>query len=183
VVVAPDTHALLVIDVQQGLIDGFEDDWRDVLPVISSLASRARRAGAPVVLVQHCGSGPAHPLHRSQPGWALHPAIDPQPEDLGVEKRWSDAFRDTNLDALLRASSVTRLTLVGAQTEYCVDTTARRAASLGYDVDLVADGHTTSENGLLLRDEIIAHHNQTLANLALDGVTLSVRPATDISFG
>lgn len=177
-----DKAALVIIDVQEGLIEGFEDDWRDVLKVIRDLGSRARSAGAPVVLVQHCGSAPAHPLHRSQPGWALHPAVDPQPRDFRVDKRWSDAFRDTDLDALLRDASVTRVVLVGAQTEYCVDTTARRAASLGYDVDLVADGHTTSENGLLSRDQIIGHHNETLANLAVDGVTLSVLPSTEVAF-
>jgi nicotinamidase-related amidase len=178
-----DTPALVVIDVQQGLIQGFEDDWREVLPVINDLGSRARGAGALVVLVQHRGSVQAHPLHRSRPGWALHPAVDPQPGDLRVEKRWSDAFRDTDLDALLQGAGVTRVVLVGAQTEYCVDTTARRAVSLGYDVDLVADGHTTSENGLLTRAQIIGHHNETLANLAVEGVTLSVLPSTEVNFG
>jgi nicotinamidase-related amidase len=178
-----DTPALVVIDVQNGLIEGFEEDWSDVLHVINGLVSRARHDGVPVVLVQHCGSTQAHPLHRTQPGWALHPAVDLQPGDLRVEKRWSDAFRDTNLDAVLREASVTRVVLVGAQTEYCVDTTARRAVSLGYDVDLVADGHTTSENGLLSRDQIIEHHNQTLANLAVEGVVLRVPPSGAVTFG
>ena len=138
--------ALVIIDVQQGLIDGFEDDWREALRVIGDLGSRARDAGTPVVLVQHCGSLPAHPLHRSQPGWLLHPAVDQQPG------------------------------------EYCVDTTARRAASLGYDVDLVADGHTTSGNDVLSREQIVGHHNETLANLAVEGVTLRVLPASEVTF-
>ena len=96
-----DVAALVVIDVQQGLIEGFENDWREVLRVVRDLGSRAREAGVAVVLVQYCGSGPAHPLHRSQPGWLLHPAVDAHPRDLRVEKRWSDAFRDTDLDARL----------------------------------------------------------------------------------
>jgi hypothetical protein len=32
---------LVIIDVQQGRIDGFEDDWRDVLPVIGDLGFRS----------------------------------------------------------------------------------------------------------------------------------------------
>lgn len=167
-----DKPALVIIDVQHGLIDGFENDWRDTLPVIRDLMSRARAAGTPVVVVQHCGPTPAHPLHRDQPGWKLHPDVAPQPSDLRIEKRWSDAFRDTTLDAMLRTAAVTRLVLVGAQTEFCVDTTARRALSLGYDVDLVADGHTTSANETLTRKQIIAHHNASLANLAVEGVRL-----------
>ncbi len=177
-----DKPALIMIDVQQGLIDGCEEDWHEVLPALGVLGASARAAGAPVVVIQHCGSGPAHPLHRDQPGWALHPAVDPHPEDLRVEKRWSDAFRGTDLDALLRAAEVTRLVLVGAQTELCVDATARRALSLDYDVDLVADGHTTSENGILTREQIIAHHNASLANLAVDGVTFNAPPARDVRF-
>lgn len=178
-----DTPALILIDVQKGLIEGFEEDWSDVLPVINGLGSRARDRGVPVVLVQHCGSTQAHPLHRTQPGWALDPAVDQRSGDLRVEKRWSDAFRDTDLDAMLREASVTRVVLVGAQTEYCVDTTARRALSLGYDVDLVADGHTTSGNGLLSRDQIIEHHNQTLTNLAVEGVELRAPRSGVVNFG
>ena len=32
-----DRAALVMIDVQQGLIDGVEDDWRDVLGVVNEL--------------------------------------------------------------------------------------------------------------------------------------------------
>jgi len=38
-------------------------------------------------------------------------------------------------------------------------------------------GHTISENGVLTRDQIISHHNLTLAHLALDGPRISVLPA------
>ncbi len=177
-----DTAALVVIDVQDGLVDGFEEDWESVLPVISDLLTRARRGAAPVVLVQHCGHGQSHPLHETAKGWALHEIVDPQPGDLRVRKAWSDAFQDTDLHDLLRATSVTRVVLVGAQTEFCVDATARRALSLGYDVDLVADGHTTSENDVLSRARIVAHHNATLGNLAVEGVTIRVLPSEAIAF-
>lgn len=174
--------ALVVIDVQQGLIEGFESDWQTVLPAIGKAVAQAHDRRIPVVFVQHSGQAISHPLHRNQPGWALHPGLDVRLDDLRVEKTWSDAFRDTNLDALLRALAVSSLTVVGAQTEYCVDTTVRRALSLGYDVQLVADGHTTSENGLLDREQIIAHHNQTLANLATDGSVLSLVLAANVDF-
>jgi nicotinamidase-related amidase len=175
--------ALVVLDVQHGLIDGFEPDWSDTLPVIERLTQRARDAGAPVVLVQHCGATPQHPLHPTRQGWALHPTVGQSPDDLRVEKQWSDAFCETSLDALCRQAKVSRVVLVGAQSEYCVDATARRATSLGYDVDLVEDGHTTSANRLLSRRQIIDHHNQTLANLAVNGVSLRVIPSTELNFG
>lgn len=180
-----DKPALVVVDVQQGLIEGFEDDWADVLPVIGHLAGSARSAEVPVTIVQHCGASPAHPLHCDAPGWALHPTLDPQPDDLRVGKAWSDAFQDTELHELLQAAAVTRIVLVGAQSEFCIDTSTRRATSLGYDVDVdvVADGHTTSENGVLSRAQIVAHTNQTLANLAVVGVTVRVPASADVTLG
>lgn len=177
-----DRAALVVIDVQAGLVDGFEQDWEEVLPVIADLLTRARRVSAPVVLVQHCGRGRSHPLNENAVGWSLHETVDPQPGDLRVRKAWSDSFQDTDLHDLLRANAVTRVILVGAQTEFCVDATARRALSLGYDVDLVADGHTTSENDVLSREQIVAHHNATLGNLAVASVTIRVLPSAGIRF-
>jgi nicotinamidase-related amidase len=171
-----------VIDVQGGMVEGFEDDWEDVMPVIADLLKRARRESVPVVLVQHCGRGPSHPLNETASGWPLHEAVDPQPGDLRVRKVWSDSFQATDLRGLLRARAVTRVVIVGAQTEFCVDTTTRRALSLGYDVDLVADGHTTSENEVLSRAQIVAHHNATLGSLAVDGVTMRVLPSVVIDF-
>jgi len=52
---------------------------------------------------------------------------------------------------------------MGAQTEVCVDTTCRRAFSLGFEVTLVSDGHSTWDNATLSADQIIRHTNDTLA--------------------
>jgi nicotinamidase-related amidase len=178
----PDQAALVVIDVQRGLIEGFEDDWEHVLPVIADQIERARSASAPVVLVQHCGSGPAHPLAPDAAGWELHPAIDARPADSRVRKTWSDAFVATDLQAQLKQARVSRLVVTGAQTEFCVDATVRRAASLGYDVDLIADGHTTSANGVLSRAQIVAHHNETLPGLACAGPTIRAVLSRDVAW-
>ncbi|MFP6645312.1 MAG: isochorismatase family protein [Candidatus Latescibacterota bacterium] len=54
-----------------------------------------------------------------------------------------------------------RLVICGLPSEYCVDTTTRRAFSLGYDITLVADGHSTCA-GSLTAAQKIAHHNEVL---------------------
>lgn len=174
--------ALLVIDVQRGLVDGFEDDWEGVLEVIADQIERARGAGAPIVFVQHCGAGEGHPLHVDAPGYPLHRAVRADPDDLRVRKTWSDAFAETDLLEKLRRTGADRLVVTGAQTEFCIDATVRRAASQGFDVDLVANGHTTSGNDVISREQIIAHHNQTLASLAAPGVRIRVLPADQIDW-
>jgi len=172
--------AVLTIDIQQGLITGFEADWAGVLECIAHLLRRARQAGIPILHVQHEG-GPGHPLAAGSRGWQLHPAVQVGHEPV-VAKRWSDAFVETTLSRELEARSIGHLIVVGAQTEFCVDATVRRAASLGYDVTLVADGHTTSDSRQLTREQIIAHHNRTLPRLAVDGPRIATVLAAEISF-
>jgi nicotinamidase-related amidase len=58
---------------------------------------------------------------------------------------------------------INRLIVMGAQTEVCVDTTCRRAFSLGFSVTLVSDGHSTWDNATLTAEQIIRHTNDTLA--------------------
>jgi nicotinamidase-related amidase len=52
--------------------------------------------------------------------------------------------------------------ITGVQTEYCVDTTCRRAYSLGYHVVLIRDAHSTYDTNTLTASQIIAHHNNIL---------------------
>jgi len=65
-------------------------------------------------------------------------------------------------------------------TEYCVDTTCRRATSLGYDVTLAGDAHLTRDNGVLIAANIIAHHNFVLDDFGAGDHVITVKPADQI---
>ena len=80
-----------------------------------------------------------------------------------------DAFNKTELEGVLKQKGVTELVICGMHTEFCVDTTSRRALALGYPVVLVSDAHTTAGNTELTAPQVIAHHNVTLANIASFG--------------
>ena len=69
------------------------------------------------------------------------------------------------------------------QSEYCDDTTTRRALALGYPVVLVSDGHSTLDNDVLPAELIIKHHNSTLVNVTSFGPQLRTIAASEISFG
>jgi nicotinamidase-related amidase len=158
------TSALIVIDVQQALCSGqyaaFEIDA--VIERINVLSTKARAAGMPVILVQHEEEG--GPLPYGGEGWQLAAALTVQPDDLRVRKTTPDSFHQTNLHQLLRERGVDALLICGLQTDFCVDTTVRRAFTLGYSATLVADAHSTLDNGVLTAAQIIAHHNATLGN-------------------
>ncbi len=173
--------ALVIIDVQMGLFDEAYAEDREVLEHINALIARAHAAGSPVVYVQHNGWA-GHPLEPGAPGFPIHPAIAPAEGDLVVQKRASDSFYETTLQRELDGRGVTHLVITGAQTEFCVDTTCRRAASLGYGVTLVADGHLTGDRAPFTWDQIVAYHNAILPQLVTPNEPIKVQPAAEIAF-
>ena len=172
--------ALLVIDVQQALCSGeykaFESER--VIERINSVARKFRVAGAPVVMIQHESQG--GPLDFGTEGWKLANGLDAQPTDIFLRKKATDSFHQTDLHALLQERGVKNLVICGLQSEFCVDTTTRRALALGYPVVLVADGHSTLDNSVLSAAQISAHHNETLANIASFGPRAKTIPASDV---
>lgn len=176
------TTALLVIDVQQALCAGewaaFDIDR--VVDRINGVAARARAAGAPVVYIQH--EEPDSPLAAGAEGWQLYGRLATQPSDPRVRKTATDSFHKTELQAVLQAHGVDQLVVCGLQSEFCVDSTVRGALAHGYPVTLVADGHSTVDNGVLTAAQISAHHNATLANVGSFGPRVTPVPAADVHF-
>ncbi|MBS0481102.1 MAG: cysteine hydrolase [Proteobacteria bacterium] len=151
---------LIVIDVQNAL-SGPQSRLRNneaFLDRISGLVARARAASVPVVFVQHDG-GVGDELERLSEGWQINPGTGYRDGDAVVEKNDCDSFHNTNLQASLAELGATHLILTGMMTQYCVDTTCRRAFSLGYDVTLIGDGHATFDTDYLSAEQIVTHHN------------------------
>lgn len=172
--------ALLIIDVQVGLI---EDAYRrdEVLQSIQLLLERARAQGTPVIYVQH-EEVPGQQLEANTPAWQIHPAIAPRADETVVRKESPDAFHRTNLQEELQARGIKSLIVMGMQTEYCVDTTTRRAVTQGYDVLLVSDAHTTYDNKTLKAEQITAFYNETWNGFWADEHAVRVRSAEEIVF-
>jgi nicotinamidase-related amidase len=157
--------ALIVIDVQKGLLSDLEKvyDGVGVLSRINELVARARENGAPVIFIQHQGAA-GHPLEKPSEGWEIHPATGYRQDDVVIEKLNCDAFQDTELQSRLEASAISDIVLAGMCSDYCVDTTCRRAFSLGYNVVLASDAHTTLSQEHLSAETIVRHHNVILGS-------------------
>jgi len=167
--------ALVIIDVQMGMFDEDEPvhNGEQLLRILSDLINKARRANVPVVYIQHNDSQ----FVEGSPSWPIHPSIAPLTGEVVVQKRTPDSFHETSLVDELEKKGIRKLVIGGIQTEYCVDTTSRRAFSLGYDVTLVENGHSTWDNKYITAEQVIAHHNNTL-----DGWAVTLKPADDIRF-
>jgi nicotinamidase-related amidase len=176
------TTALLVIDVQQQLCEGAEAPWEidRVIATINTLTHRARAAGAPVVFIQHEGRDGY--LEHGTSGWALERRLVVDPADLRLRKTATDSFHRTDLETSLRDRGITALVICGIHTEYCVDTTTRRALALGFPVQLVADGHSSAGHAALRAELVVAHHNHALSNITSFGPRARAVPASAVTF-
>lgn len=174
--------ALLIIDVQRGLFDNeprpFEAD--QVVARINALAELARAAAAPVIFIQHHSA--TGKLALGTPGWELERQLRVEEGDLLVRKTTPDSFLRTDLEALLAERSIAHVVICGYASEFCVDTTARRAAALGYAVTLAADAHTTGDKPHARAADIRRHHNATLPEITSFGVHIQALPTSAIIF-
>ena len=150
--------ALLIIDVQRGIIEIPVHDAEGLLARLADLMARARAAEVPVISIQH----EDQELQRGTPGWEIHPAVAPQPGEALMAKTECDSFYNTDLAQRLAEMCVSHLIIGGCQTDWCVQTTVRRALDLGYRVTLVSDGHSTCDSEGRTGLEIITATNRDL---------------------
>lgn len=159
--IIPKSHqqtAVLVIDVQQALFEKripiYQADA--LLNHINHLVKKAHQAQVLVVYIQHSGKGD---LARGEPGWHLHPAMQPEPGDLLIHKQHGNAFEETELAQELDTRQVGKLIVCGLVTHGCVNATCQGALSMGYQLTLVGDAHSSySEQAA----ELIAKLNQKM---------------------
>jgi nicotinamidase-related amidase len=172
--------ALLVIDVQVGVVAGAHD--RDgVVARIGSLVDRARDQGVPVVWVQHSSDEIEH----GSDAWRVVPELRVADDEAVVHKRYGDAFEATDLEEVLAGRAVGRLVVTGAQTDACVRSTLHGAFTRGYDVTLVGDAHTTEDLtqwGAPSPAEVVAHTNLYWDFQSAPGRTAGTATTADVSF-
>ena len=143
------TAALIVIDLQKG-IAGLPTvhPAGEIIGRAAQLASAFRKRGLPVVLVNVTEMA----LGRTDAGrrnvafaedWTeLVPELERQPGDFLITKQRVGAFLGTPLDGYLRERGVSQVFLTGISTSAGMESTARSAYDLGYNVVLVLDAMT-----------------------------------------
>ena len=151
--------ALLIIDVQTGLVAGTEPVYQlnQLLENITTLIAWARATETPIIYIQDNDVDEI-----GSPGWQIHPAIASKEDDLVLRKPEADAFYGTALQQEMEARGIRHLIVVGCKSEVCVDATCRKATNLGYNVTLVSDAHSTTDNSVLTAQQTIAYHNHIL---------------------
>jgi nicotinamidase-related amidase len=173
--------ALLVVDVQNGVVEGTHE--RDaVVANVVRLVEKARRERVPVIWVQQFDER----LAKGSDGWRIVPELTPGDAEPLVEKSYADSFEQTTLETVLSGLGVGRLVIVGAQTDECIRSTLHGAFVRGYDATLVRDAHTTEDQtawGAPPPDQVIAHTNLYWTYQTAPGRTAGTVATEDVDFG
>lgn len=183
----PARAALVLIDLQRGIVSMplAPRSGEEVVARAKALAERFRAAGGLVIFV-HVGWGadgadrPPRNVDRPAPippgglpdGWSDLVEGIALPGDLKVLKKQWGAFTGTDLDLQLRRRGIGTIVLAGIATNFGVESTARHAWELGYDVVVAEDA--TSSRAAELHDFAIASILPQIAR---------VRVASDVILG
>lgn len=166
--------ALVVVDVQVGVVDSAWDSER-VVGNIASAVERARAAGVPVVWVQHQDDE----LVPDSPSWQWVPELVPADGETRVHKEYNSSFEKTSLDDELGRLGVSHLALAGAATNWCIRATAYAALERGYDVTLVEDAHTTDGEAA---ETVVDDLNTVMRWVSYADVSNTAVPAGELDF-
>jgi len=149
----PKTTALVLIDLQDGILPFGKAPHAasDVVARSAKLAAKFRAVNAPVVLVRVGWSADfaealKQPVDAEHAGgalpenwWTYPQALNVQASDLEVTKRQWGAFYGTDLELQLRRRGIDTIVLGGIATNIGVESTARNAWELGFNLVIVED--------------------------------------------
>ena len=141
--------ALLLIDVQNDYFPGGNMPlvgMDDAAANAAHLLQKAREKNLPRFFMQHFSVRPGATFFVPETeGVAIHASVAPSDDEAVVQKRFPNAFRDTDLHQRLQQQGIDELLICGAMTHMCVDATTRAAFDLGYRCALAADACATRD--------------------------------------
>jgi nicotinamidase-related amidase len=140
-------RALVVIDVQESFRQ--RPIWAassnpEIAKSVGQLTEAFRAAGDLVVWVLHIEPDTGNVFDPAQGFVRLIEGLEAAAGEPVLHKTSHNAFTTTNLHQLLTRQGVGEVAVCGIRTEQCVETTARVASDLGYEVTFVTDATATN---------------------------------------
>jgi len=165
-----DDASLVIIDIQEEYRSGKLplEGVNEAAAAAKSILEIARKNGLPIMHVLHKVSDEAPIFNPSLPSYAVMAEVAPRAGEALVVKSLPNAFANTNLDDLLKATGRKEIIFVGMMTHTCVSATVRAALDLGYRSTVVADACATRPLPTVRGTKIEASnvHEAALAELA-----------------
>ncbi|MFZ0156137.1 cysteine hydrolase family protein [Pseudomonas sp.] len=138
--------SLVIIDAQKEYLSGplGLSGMDEAVMNIAKMLEAARKAGRPIIHVRHLGTvgGMFDP---QGPRGEFIPGLEPQGDEMIIEKRMPNAFKNTTLHETLQKYGHLDLIVCGFMSHSSVSTTVRRAKDYGYRCTLIEDACATRD--------------------------------------
>lgn len=163
---------VIVVDMQNGVFATPRFDRAGRVMRINQLTEVADRT----IFITHREGE----MQEGTQAFELLPELRQPTNALYVTKTACDSFWRTELAATLTALKVNAFVICGCATDYCVDTTVKVGAGLGYRITVAADAHTTADRTYASAEQLIGQHNEVWAGLSLPGNVPQVMTTAEI---
>lgn len=155
------SRALLIIDVQIGVCTSATFfNQSELINRVNQRIKQYREQKLPIIFIQHEDDE----LIYQSDDWQLMDALEAQQHDFYVRKTHANSFYQTELQHILKELGVTSLEVLGAQTQYCVDTTIKFAHGLGYRLFSIPSGTSTTDNEWMTAKETVTFYENIWKN-------------------
>ncbi|WP_280300537.1 cysteine hydrolase family protein [Nocardia neocaledoniensis] len=159
---APDRMALIVYDMQVGVLGQLPDGGKPIIDQVVRVVEAARAAGYPIIFLRHffpprrlsgvyamrllMGWQQAESvddvqfiLQRDTPSFELVPELVPRADELVLDKMTMSAFEGTPLASLLRDLRIGAYAIAGVALEIGIAPTVAHSTDLGFVPVVISD--------------------------------------------
>ena len=153
-------QALIVIDIQEGLVKENPFDTKNFIINTKAIIQHFRDQNIEVIFIRH--SEDEGLLAMRSDNWQVYHELKPQENEKIFNKYYNSIFKDTELKEYLNRKNITDLTFVGMQVEFCIDTSVKVGFEYGYKITIVEDAISTFDNIHLSADQILSFYKEKI---------------------
>lgn len=153
-------QALIVIDIQEGLVNENPYDAKNFIINTKAIIQHFRDQNIEVIFVRH--SEDEGLLATGSDNWQVYHELKPQENEKIFNKYYNSIFKNSELKEYLDSKSITDLTFVGMQVEFCIDTSVKVGFEYGYKITIVEDAISTFDNIHLSANQILSFYKEKI---------------------
>ena len=153
-------QALIVIDIQEGLVKENPFDTKNFIINTKAIIQHFRDQNIEVIFMRHSEDDGL--LVTGSDNWQVYHELKPQENEKIFNKYYNSIFKNSGLKEYLDSKSITNLTFVGMQVEFCIDTSVKVGFEYGYKITIVEDAISTFDNIHLSADQILSFYKEKI---------------------
>ena len=133
-------QALLVLDMQYGLLQRNVFNKQQLIKNVNSLLDFFHNREKPVFLIRHTNTSFSA---ENTDNWQIDSEIMSADTDILLNKIHSSVFKEKQFASLLQKNNITSVIVTGLVSNGCVKAACLDAKLNGFNVTLISDGHST----------------------------------------